>query len=112
MHTAGGTIDQLIGDRTEFLTNVQIVDSNNARNLPKYALSTMALSHKPSKNLEINVIYSNVGDMFVSPYVSSRYAVPLATASGQPIGTLAAPLVRSSTTVQVRYRLDHAAPLF
>lgn len=103
LHAATLTADWAVG-AFEFLANMQYVSANNVRNLPSYGVVSLAASRSAGPNVRITVLATNIKSAYAGAFVSPRYAVPLATQSGPPLQTLAAPLTGARLFVTAAYR--------
>lgn len=103
---ASASADYVVDPRTEILANVVLRSSNNDNALPGYALVSVGAVRALSPAASLTFIATNVSDQFVDIFSSPRYAVPLQTASGTPLLTVAAPLRQPDLYVLLRFHIE------
>jgi hypothetical protein len=102
LHRLSLTGDWLSADRrTELLANMLSEPVGNERHLPAYVLWTVGAQRLLSKNISMTLVGANVSHEYVGLFLSPRYAVPLATVGGTPMGTVAIPLPQPQLSVVI-----------
>jgi hypothetical protein len=106
LHRIGLTGSYAFADgKTDIIANAQYVSVNNMNRLPPYTVLSAALERRLSNVASVDVVATNVGRTYAALFSSSRYAVPLATASGPPLLLNAAPLAQPDIFVRFNLKL-------
>jgi hypothetical protein len=102
LHRLSLTGDWVLADhRTELLANMLREPVGNERHLPAYVLWTVGAQRLLSKNISMTLVGANVSHEYVGLFVSPRYAIPLPTVGGTPMGTVAMPLPQPQLSLVV-----------